>query len=143
MTRQGGLAACWAAVGMLLCAPLVVPYATTGPLSRGSGLTNLRILRDTGLAGSFPFGSTYVLVVMPMVGLSLLATAAWQVPSGLRALALAVSMASLILIVGGLGISDPHNWGVAVWLGTAGLVAGVVALAISAVPVRLSERTPR
>lgn len=142
MTRQRGLAACWAATGALLCAPLVLPYAADGLLSRTSGLAGLRILRDTGLADSFPVGSIYILLVMPAAGLTLLATAAWPISAAWRALPFLLALAAVITIVSSLGLANPRTWGMALWLALAGFLAGATALAVSALNARTSERTP-
>lgn len=142
MNARAGTSACWAVSGLLLTAPLLVPYSASGPLSRTDSLSAVRVLGSPALAGSLPQGASYLLLAMPLAGLSLVATAGWTVAKSVRAAALAFSAAAATALVVALGLEDPRSWGAALWLGLAGLLLGVVTLIAPAVRSSLLERNP-
>lgn len=121
----------WSTAGALLCSPLVSAYAGQGPLSRTTALSGVRVLRDTGLSGLMPPGSAYLLLLVPAAGLGLLGTAAWSFNDRWRLGLLLLALAGTLLIALPLGLTDPRDWGTALWLTVLGLIIGTTTLVLT------------
>lgn len=121
----------WSTAGALLCSPLVASYAVQGPLSRTTALSGVRVLRDTGLTGLMPAGSAYLLLLVPAAGLALLGTAAWSFKDRWRLGLLLLALAGTLLMAVPLGLTDPRDWGTALWLTVLGLIIGTTTLVLS------------